>query len=106
MRMFKEFMKSPTLSLCMIVKNESQWLRQALTSVKDLVDEIIIVDTGSEDSTVEIAKSFGAKIFSIPWENDFSKARNYSLEQATSDWILVLDADEVIEKTDHLKIKK
>src|SRR3989338_1442247 len=97
-----------TISLCMIVKNEEQLLAQALNSVKDLVDEMIIVDTGSTDKTVEIAKSFDGSINSItkkpisvkiiyfPWINDFSAARNESLKHASGDWILVLDADEII----------
>ncbi|CAN1213019.1 hypothetical protein TUMEXPCC7403_22640 [Tumidithrix helvetica PCC 7403] len=83
-----------TLSLCMIVKNESQNLPRCLESVKDFVNEIVIIDTGSEDDTVEIAQSYGAKIDRFDWCNDFAAARNYSLSKATSEWILVLDADQ------------
>jgi glycosyltransferase involved in cell wall biosynthesis len=82
------------ISLCMIIKNEEDCLNRCLDSVKDFVDEMIIVDTGSTDRTVEIAESYGARIYHHPWENDFSKHRNQSLSYATGDWILQLDADE------------
>jgi glycosyltransferase involved in cell wall biosynthesis len=95
----------PTLSLCMIVKNEEEYLPQCLESVKSIVDEMVIVDTGSTDRTVEIAESFGAKVFHHPWNNDFAEARNVSLRRATCDWILVLDADEVIAKRDLPRIR-
>src|SRR3990167_6711291 len=88
----------PTISLCMIVKNEERYLDQCLNSVKDLADEIIIVDTGSTDRTKEIAKKFNAKIFDFKWTDDFSAARNESIKHATKDWILVLDADEVLDE--------
>ena len=88
--------RRPTLSLCMIVKNEERFLARCLDSVKDVVDEMIIVDTGSTDRTVEIAKSYGAKVYFHEWKNDFAEARNASLEKATGDWILVMDADEVL----------
>ncbi len=97
--------RNPTLSLCMIVKNEEEFLPTCLESVKDYVDEIIIVDTGSTDSTVEIAKRYNAKIYHHAWENSFSKARNYSLKYATCDWILILDADEEVDKEDAHKLK-
>lgn len=96
---------NPTLSLCMIVKDEEKHLPMCLDSVKDYVDEIIIVDTGSTDATVEIAKKYNAKIYHHPWENSFSKARNYSLKYATCDWILILDADEEIDKEDAYRLK-
>lgn len=85
-----------TLSLVMIVKNEEKYLERCLKSASGLVNEIVVVDTGSNDRTIEIAKSFGAKIFYFNWVNDFSVARNFALEQSTSDWNLVLDADEYI----------
>lgn len=88
----------PTLSVCMIVKNEGEFLEQCLTSVRDIADEIILVDTGSTDRTVEIAQTFGCKVFHQEWEGDFSKHRNYSLEQATGDWILIIDADEELDR--------
>lgn len=93
-------MQTESISLCMIVKDEELVLENCLASVKDLVEEMIIVDTGSIDSTKEIALKYGAKIFDIPWENDFSKARNYSLSKASKEWILLLDADEVLNPDD------
>lgn len=93
----------PSISLCMIVKNEEKFLPQCLDSVKDHVDEMIIVDTGSTDRTVEIAESYGAMVYHHPWENNFSKHRNQSISYATGDWLLILDADEEIDKkTVHL----
>ena len=97
---------NPTLSLCMIVKNEEKFLPGCLESVKGYLDEIIIVDTGSTDNTVEIAKRFGAKVYHHAWENSFSKARNYSLDYATCDWIFILDADEELDKDDAHKLKE
>ena len=82
------------LSLCMIVKNESQALSRCLNSVLTIFDEIIIVDTGSADSTCNIAEQFGAILHHFPWNDNFSDARNASLELAQGDWILFLDADE------------
>lgn len=86
--------KPAGISLCMIVRDEERFLSEALESVLGVVDEICIVDTGSKDKTLEIARAAGAHIAEIPWENDFSKARNASLELATRRWIFVLDADE------------
>jgi len=97
--------KKGTLSLCMIVKNEEKHLVRCLRSIRDVVDEMIIVDTGSVDKTIDIAKVFGAKMFEFPWTEDFSAARNHSLAQATGDWILVLDADEVISSRDLDELK-
>ncbi len=85
-----------SLTLCMIVKNEAENLPRCLESVRSVVDEIVLVDTGSTDQTVAIAQSFGAKVYSFAWTGDFSAARNESLQHATRDWILVLDADEVL----------
>jgi tetratricopeptide (TPR) repeat protein len=85
-----------TLSLCMIVRDEEQMLPRCLAAVAPAVDEIVIVDTGSTDATVEIAKSFGAKVIEFPWTGSFSEARNVSFEAATSDWVMYLDADEVL----------
>lgn len=95
-----------TLSLCMIVKNEEKYLAQCLESVKDLVDEMVIVDTGSDDRTKDIARIFGARVYDLPWNGDFSEARNFSLSKAEGDWILVLDADEVIAEKDHSIIRE
>jgi glycosyltransferase involved in cell wall biosynthesis len=95
-RFLKDHIKkeTPRISLCMIVKNEEDCLERCLKSVRDHVDEIIIVDTGSTDKTVEIAERNGARVYHHPWENDFSKHRNQSLSYATGDWIFQLDADE------------
>jgi len=90
----------PTISACLIVKNEEKFLPQCLESIKNAVDEIIIVDTGSTDRTVEIAESYGAKVYHHPWRNSFSEARNHSLSYATCDWILQIDADESLEQAD------
>lgn len=94
-----------TISLSMIVKNEEQFLEGCLLSVQGIVDEIVVVDTGSTDRTMEIAQRFGAKIISFPWVNDFSAARNESLRHATCDWILYLDADERITRDQAQRIK-
>lgn len=88
-----------TISLCMIVKNEEVNIERCLKSVQGAVDEIIVVDTGSTDSTIEKAKKYGAKIFNYDWNDNFSDARNFSLKQATCDWIFVMDADEELENT-------
>jgi len=93
------------ISLCMIVKDEEKLLEQCLSSVKDLFDEIIIVDTGSKDKTKEIAKKFTDNIFDFEWKNDFAAARNFSIEKAAKEWVFILDADESISKEDHEKIK-
>ncbi len=90
----ESFKQAVTISACMIVKNEEELLPGCLDSIRDWVDEIVIVDTGSTDRTVEIAESYGAKIFHQPWEGDFSKHRNYSIELATCDWVFIIDADE------------
>ncbi|SHE48025.1 Glycosyltransferase involved in cell wall bisynthesis [Caldanaerobius fijiensis DSM 17918] len=97
--------ESPLLSLCMIVKNEEKNLPRCLDSVKDIVDEMIIVDTGSTDSTVKVAESYGAKVFSIRWNDDFSEARNASLEKANGKWILLMDADDELDQEDKQKIR-
>lgn len=86
-----------TVSLCMIVKDEADCLLAAIQSVRELTDELIVIDTGSTDSTPEIALAAGAKLFHVPWTQDFAVARNFALKQASSQWILVLDADEVLE---------
>ena len=87
--------KRPTLSLCMIVKNESRFLADCLASVQKVVDQMVGVwDTGSTDNTVEIAQKFGAEVHHFEWCDDFSAARNASIQYATGDWILWMDADE------------
>ena len=82
------------ISLCMIAKNEEKVIGRAIESCKDIIDEIILVDTGSEDRTIEIAKAKGAKIYFFAWKNDFAAAKNYALSKAKGDWIVFLDADE------------
>lgn len=86
----------PTASLCMIVRNEERVLADCLRSVRPYFDEIVVVDTGSTDATVEIARSFGAKLSHFPWCDDFSSARNASLAEATCDWIVWMDADDAL----------
>jgi len=87
-------MKNCRLALSLIVRDEERFLPGCLESVRDLVDEIIIGDTGSTDQTVSIARDLGAEVFSQPWTNDFSLARNAVLDRVRADWILHLDADE------------
>ena len=99
-------MNKHTLALCMIVKNEEAFLDQCLESVKGIVDEIVIVDTGSTDRTVEIAEKHHAKIYHHAWQNSFSEARNYALQFVTSEWVLQLDADEVLEREDAALLKE
>ena len=84
----------PSISLCMIVKDEEKLLPDCLKSIKNFVDEIIIVDTGSSDRSIEIAQRYGAKLFQHPWENNFAGHRNQSISYATGDWIFIMDADE------------
>ncbi|MDE5995713.1 MAG: glycosyltransferase family 2 protein, partial [Eubacterium sp.] len=87
-----------TISLCMIVKNEEKVLARCLESIKNAVDEIIIADTGSTDNTKEIAKKYTDKIYDFEWVDDFSKARNFSFSKASKDYIMWLDADDIISK--------
>ncbi|MFC6649577.1 glycosyltransferase [Paenibacillus rhizoplanae] len=95
----------PLISLCMIVKDEEPWIARCLSSVRAGVDEIIIVDTGSRDRTMDIARSFGATILQFPWKESFGEARNYSLIHATGEWILWMDADEELAVNDALKLR-
>lgn len=87
----------PFVSLCMIVKNEEKVLRRCLESVKELIDEIIIVDTGSIDRTEKIAKEYTEQIYYYEWDNNFANARNFAQKHASGEWILVLDADEYVD---------
>ena len=87
-----------TISLCMIVKNEELTLARCLNSCKKLFDEIIIVDTGSHDKTKQIARKYTNQIYDFKWQNDFSLARNYAFSKATSEYIMWLDADDVVPK--------
>jgi len=94
----KQKARGPLLSLCMIVRDEAENLREHLAKIAGFFDDLVVVDTGSQDETREVAASLGARVFSVPWENDFSKARNESLRRARGEWILVLDADEVVDE--------
>ncbi len=96
----------PRISLAMIVKNESTRLQACLDSVGDLASELCIVDTGSSDNTLEIARSAGAKLTVFLLCDDFADARNESLRLCSEDWVLVLDADEVIAAEDHSKLRR
>lgn len=94
-----------SISLCMIIKNEEDVIGRCLDSVKDIVDEIIIVDTGSTDSSKEIVSKYTDKIYDFIWIDDFSEARNFSFSKATKDYVMWLDADDVIFEKDRLKLK-
>ena len=96
----------PTISLCMIVKNEERNLPGCLRSVRGVVDEIVVVDTGSEDATQRIAASHGAVLLHHRWQDDFAAARNVGLERATGEWILVLDADEELEEETRWRLRR
>ncbi|GAW29561.1 TPR domain-containing glycosyltransferase [Carboxydocella sp. ULO1] len=87
-------MNNPTITACLVVKNEGKYLERCLSSIKPAVEEIVIVDTGSSDNTLEIARRFTEKIYIQPWQDNFSQVRNFALQQATGDWILVIDGDE------------
>ncbi len=94
-----------TVSLCMIVKNEEKILRRCLDSIADLMDEIIIVDTGSTDATREIASSYTDLVFDYAWAGNFADARNYSFAKATKDYIYCADADEVMDDENRSKFR-
>ncbi len=98
------------ISLCMIVKNEIDVLERCITSVKELmssvVDELVVVDTGSTDGTRELAVELGCNVYDYEWCKDFAKARNFGVKKAKNDWIIVLDADEFVVDVDIEEIKK
>ncbi len=93
-----------TLSLCMITKDAEKYIEQCINSVFSVVSEIIVVDTGSTDNTLDCIKKFNPKIYHYNWNNNFAEARNYSIQQATSEYILILDADEVLYEDDLPKL--
>ncbi|MFA9381235.1 MAG: glycosyltransferase [Acetanaerobacterium sp.] len=88
------------LSVCMIVRDEEEFLDRCLASVKDIAYEIVVADTGSTDDSIAIAKKYGAQVYPIKWQGSFSRARNYVMSKATGDWLLLLDADEVLDSRD------
>lgn len=92
-----------TISLCMIVKNEEAVIGRCLDTVRDIADEILLVDTGSTDQTVDIAKKYTNSIYHFPWRDDFSAARNFAFSKAKMDYQMWLDADDVIEPGDREK---
>ena len=94
------------LSVCLIVKNEEKVLRRCLNCVKKFADEIVVVDTGSTDSTLEIAKKFTSKIFQFAWQDDFSRARNYAFKMASGEYLMWIDADDVISNDNIRKINR
>jgi tetratricopeptide (TPR) repeat protein len=94
----------PSLGLSMIVKNAAESIRPCLESAHKVVSQIVIADTGSTDNTCDIAREFGATIISVPWENHFANARNAALAAMTTDWVLVLDADEELDQDGILRI--
>jgi glycosyltransferase involved in cell wall biosynthesis len=96
----------PKITLCMILKNEEDHIRRCLESIKGHVDEIVVVDTGSTDKTMDICREYGAKIYEHPWENSFSKARNQALGYVTTEWILQLDGDEEMDAESAPKIRE
>lgn len=96
----------PLLSACLIVKNEAHCLAQCLDSLLGLVDELIVVDTGSTDDTISIAQHYNAKIFTYPWNDHFAEARNFALKQATGQFILSIDADETLDPASANKIHR
>jgi tetratricopeptide (TPR) repeat protein len=98
--------KECLLSVCMIVKNEAAHLAKCLKSVKPVADEIIVVDTGSTDHTKDIAAIFGVSVLDFQWVDDFAKAKNFAISKASGEWILSLDADEVISPLDYDALKK
>src|SRR5262249_7770815 len=84
----------PRLSVCLITRDEEAFLARCLNSIRSVADQIVVVDTGSQDRTIQIAQQFGAEVYHFPWCDDFAAARNTALEHATGDWVLILDADE------------
>lgn len=98
--------KKPILSLCMIVKNEEDWLGKCLDSVVQVADEIVVVDTGSTDKTKEICRKYHAAVYDFAWTENFSEARNFGIERASGEWILWLDADEEIELENAAEFKE
>jgi O-antigen biosynthesis protein len=98
-------LSSPRLSLCMIVRDAAGTLPACLAGIRPWVDELVIVDTGSLDSTRQIARDHGARLFEFPWCDDFSAARNESLRHARGDWLFWIDADDTIDEVNGRKLR-
>jgi glycosyltransferase involved in cell wall biosynthesis len=97
--------KKKQLSLCIITKNDEAYLPGCLNDMKDVADEILVADLGSEDRTPELAKQAGAAVFRPKWENDFSKIKNFCMEHASGEWVLFLQADEILPPEQHTELK-
>ena len=95
-----------SLSLCMIVKNEEKVLPRILKPMKEIVDKILICDTGSTDRTKEIIREFTAEVYDFPWKNDFSAARNFISEKVSTDYWMWLDADDMITQENLYRLKQ
>ena len=98
--------QAPRLSVCLIARNEEAFLGRCLESIGGLADQIVVVDTGSTDKTVEIARRHGAEVYFRAWDHDFSAARNEALRHARGEWILILDADEELPKEQHAQLRQ
>lgn len=94
------------ISVCMIAKNEDNHIEECLKRLKPCKFEVIVVDTGSVDRTVEIAQRYADKVYHFAWCDDFSAARNFSIEQATNDWVLIIDCDEYLENVNLLQLEE
>ncbi|MBN1477260.1 tetratricopeptide repeat protein [Candidatus Sumerlaeota bacterium] len=94
----------PTLSVCLICRDEAQWIADCLRSIRPHIDEIVLVDTGSTDGTPDLAKPFGPLLVDFPWCDDFSAARNAGIDAATCDFVLILDPDEGLSESDIVKL--
>lgn len=103
---FKFEVNCVKISGCVIAKNEEKNIARCINSYKDIVDEVIVVDTGSSDRTAEIAQNLGAKVYHYEWQNDFAKAKNFALSLAKGDWIIFLDADEFFAEGHCYNVKK
>ena len=102
--MMPEYRPAISLSICMIVRNEEAVLARCLESVRGAWDQLVVVDTGSEDRTVEIARRYTPEVYCEPWENDFGKARNSSYSYARCDYIMYMDADDVLPDAEREKL--
>lgn len=96
----------PKLSVCMIVKDEEEFIEMAVKSVRHVADEVIVVDTGSQDRSCYLAANAGARVFEYAWNDDFSAARNYALDKAGGDWVFVMDADECLSLKDSERMRR